>query len=258
MAGHPRVSVNALSSLSQPFAADIEMWRRLGVDHVGLISPKLAQVGWGEATTALLDAGLRVSNVAAERFVLDESLRLAAAVGAGAVYVCSGRIGPGSWAEWADAFCRDIAPLASLARELGVTLAVEPTNPLRTDNSFVFSLRDALVLAHDAGISVVLDLYSCWYERDLERLVRANVEAICLVQVSDYVLGTFNTPNRAVPGDGDVPLGALLSMLLDAGYGGTFDIEILGPRIESEGYDSAVRRSVDHVGELLGERGVSG
>jgi sugar phosphate isomerase/epimerase len=258
MPARARISVNALSSLFQSLADDIEMWRRLGVDHVGLISPKLAAVGWDESLAMITAAGFRVSNVAAERFVLEESLRLGAAVGAGTVYICSGRIGPGTWADWAGAFCADIAPFAVLARELGVRLAVEPTNPLRTDNSFVFSLRDALELARAADIAVVLDLSSCWYERDLESLVRDHVDRLSLVQVSDYVLGTFNTPNRAVPGDGDVPLARLLSMLLDAGYQGTFDIEILGPRIESEGYHSSVRRSVDRMGELLEGIGVSG
>ena len=43
---------------------------------------------------------------------------------------------------------------------------------------FVFTLRDAADLAREAGIDVVLDLYSCWYERDLEALVRDNVDLI--------------------------------------------------------------------------------
>ena len=248
---HPRISVNNLSSLYQSLADDIALWRELGVDHVGLITPKLEAVGWDTARGIVVDARVRISNVAAEPRVLRESLEFAAATGAGAVYACSGGIGARTWDEAAAAYCAGIAPLVALADRLGIRLAVEATNPLRTDVSFVFTFRDAVDLARAAGVSLVLDLYSCWYERGLEDLVRKNLGLVALVQISDYALGTLNTPNRSVIGDGDVPLERLLGMLLDAGYAGAFDLEILGPRIEEEGYPSAIRRSLERASEML-------
>ena len=255
MSVHPRISVNSLSSLFQTLPDDIAMWRELGVDNVGLISPKVEAVGWDATRDLVMDAGLRVSNVSTENHVITESLRLAAATGAGVVYACSGRAGPVTWEETAENFCKGIAPQAELANELGVALAVEPTNPLRTDVSFVFCLRDAIALARAAGISVVLDLYSSWYERDFAKLVRTHLDRIALVQVCDYLLGTFDTPNRAVVGDGDIPVERHLRTLLDAGYEGQFDIEILGPRIEEEGYASAIRRSLERTNEILDRLG---
>ena len=115
----------------------------------------------------------------------------------------------------------------------------------------MLATRDAFDLARATGIGAVLDVISCWYERDLELVVRDNVDLLVLVQVSDFVLGTHDTPNRAVVGDGDVPLERLLAMLIEAGYGGAFDLEILGPRIEEEGYASAIRRSVEHASGIL-------
>jgi sugar phosphate isomerase/epimerase len=112
-------------------------------------------------------------------------------------------------------------------------------------------LRDAADLARATGIGVVLDVYSCWYERDLDAVVRDNLDLLALVQISDFVIGTLNTPNRAVIGDGDVPLERLLGMVIEAGYVGAFDLEILGPRIEEEGYASAIRRSVDGASAIL-------
>ena len=132
-----------------------------------------------------------------------------------------------------------------------MALAVEPTNPLRSDVSFVYSLRDALHLARAAQIDVVLDFYSCWYERELEQFVRDNLESLALVQICDYAIGTFDTPNRSVIGDGDIPVERLVQMLLDTGYRGAFDVEILGPKIEAEGYAHAIRRSVAHASEIL-------
>jgi sugar phosphate isomerase/epimerase len=248
---HPRISVNSLSSLRQSLPDDVAMWRDLAIAHVGLISPKAEAEGWEAARTLVRAAGLRVSNIATEEHVLVESLELAAALGAGCAYICSGGAGTLPWDQAAAGFCARLAPAVSLADRLGVRIGVEPTNPLRCDMSFVFTLRDAIDLARDAGIAVVLDLYSCWYERDFDKLVHNNMDVIALVQVGDYARGTFDTPNRAVIGDGDMPLERLLASLLDAGYSGVFDVEVLGPRIEAEGYAPAVRRSVDRLGDLL-------
>jgi sugar phosphate isomerase/epimerase len=242
--------------MDQPLSADLAMWSDLGVEHVGLISPKLAAEGWEPALSLVQDAGLRVSNIASENEVIAESLRFAARVGARTVYFCTGRAASHSWEDAADDLCQSMAPLVSLANQLGVRLSVEPTNPLRVHRSFVFSFRDALDLARAAGIGVVLDFNSCWYERGLDELVRTNVDAVALVQICDYVMGTFDTPNRAVPGDGDIPLTRLMSMVLDAGYDGPFDLEILGPRIESEGYASAIQRSVERASGILEDLGV--
>ena len=57
--------------------------------------------------------------------------------------------------------------------------------------------------------------------------------------------------NRRVPGDGDMPLTWLIEQLLEAGYGGVFEIEVIGPHIEAEGYASAIRRSVHWLNETL-------
>jgi len=40
-------------------------------------------------------------------------------------------------------------------------------------------------------------------------------------------------------------------MVLEAGFEGMFDLELMGPRIEAEGYASVVRRAVDRSSELL-------
>ena len=134
-------------------------------------------------------------------------------------------------------------------------LAVEPTNPLRTDVSFVHTVRDAVDLARMADMSVVVDFYSSWYERGLEEVVRENIDLVSLVQIDDYKLGTFDIPNRCAIGDGDIPVERLMGMLLDAGYEGAFDLEILGPQIEEEGYRAPIARSLERASEMLDRLG---
>ena len=72
----------------------------------------------------------------------------------------------------------------------------------------------------------------------------AAIDLIRLVQVSDFAVGTLATPDRLVPGDGDIPLARILGQVLDAGYAGVFDLELIGPKIDAEGYDvgGAARR----------------
>ena len=82
-------------------------------------------------------------------------------------------------------------------------------------------------------------------------------DVIRLVQVSDFKVGTIASSQRLVPGDGDIPLSKRFEALAGAGYAGAFEIEMVGPRIESEGYESAIRRAVARTGRLLaGEPGL--
>ena len=268
VSAHRRLSVNCISSYQQPLASDVELWRELGIDHVALILPKIEEIGWDAARELIIGAGLRVSTIFGptyRRLDADRSLgwwdadqqgtvdtvEFAASVGAASVYVCSGAAPTYSWDEAADAFRELVAPAVARGAELGVPLLLEPTNPLRSDVSFVFWQRDAMDLARRAGTKVMLDLQSSWYERGLEQVVRGNVDVIGLTQISDFVIGTTETGNRVVPGDGDIPLERLLAMVLDAGFEGSFDLEVMGPRVEAEGYRSSVRRSVERASELL-------
>jgi sugar phosphate isomerase/epimerase len=251
MAAHPRISVNAICSMNQSLDDDIALWADVGIDHVGLITPKFDAPGWDTGRKAVLDAGLRVSSMSCYRDGIAEALELTAGVGSHVLYVPPGRAGPQPWEDAAAAFCADVTPQVARGKELDVRLALEPTNPLRTDVSFVHCVRDAVDLARMAGTGIVVDLYPSWYERGLDELVRKNIDLVALVQICDYKLGTFDMPNRCAVGDGDIPVERLMGMILDAGYEGPFDIEVLGPRIEEEGYRAPIARSVERASEIL-------
>ena len=71
------------------------------------------------------------------------------------------------------------------------------------------------------------------------------------VQVSDVVVPSLTTPDRAVPGDGHIPLGHIVAAVLATGYGGAFEIEMVGPRIDAEGCGSAILRAMAHMDDVL-------
>jgi sugar phosphate isomerase/epimerase len=255
MSIHPRVAVNSISSMNQTLDEDLALWADLGIENVGLISPKLDGPGWDASRQAVLDAGVIVSSMSCYPHEIAESVEFTAAVNATVLYIVTGGAGSLPWDEAAEKYCEHMAPHVARAKELGVWLAAEPTNPLRSDVSFVFTVRDAIDLARMAGVGVCIDFYSAWYERGLEELVRKNIDLLALVQIGDYKIGTTDTPNRCAIGDGDIPVERLMAMMLDAGYEGAFELEILGPQIEAEGYRAPIVRSIERASEILDRLG---
>ena len=55
----------------------------------------------------------------------------------------------------------------------------------------------------------------------------------------------------------DIPLRRILSDIITAGYDGVFDLELIGPRIEEEGYERAIRRAIETTSALLDSPGLA-
>ncbi len=266
---HPRLSVSGISTIGWTLAEDIAFWRSTGVTLVGVATHKLAVSGLDAAAADLAEAGIAVSNVVgsmgfhvdqperwdAERAALVATVDAADRLGATCVCTLPGPAGRLRSDDAVAAFAEAVAPVAGSADGLGVTLAVEHANTLRRDLGFVHALSDAVDMAEVTGTGICVELNNAWVEMHLPETFRRGVGHFALVQVSDFVVGTVDTPNRAVPGDGDMPLEWLLAELLAAGYGGAFDLEIIGPRIEAEGYDSAVRRGAAWLSDTLDRLG---
>ena len=128
---------------------------------------------------------------------------------------------------------------------------IENASALYVDLHIAHSLADTIRLAEMADIGVCIELFHCWAEAGLKDLFKRAVPRCSLVQVSDYVLGDRSLPNRAVPGDGTIPLERIIEMLLECGYEGAFDIELVGPRIDAEGHFAATHRAAERLSEIL-------
>jgi sugar phosphate isomerase/epimerase len=177
------------------------------------------------------------------------------ALDAECVVFTTGPAGQLPWDEAADALETALAPVLVEAHARGIPFAVEHTNSLRVDVGFVHSLRDVVDLARRLGTGVCMEVNACWAERGLAETIAASTDVIRLVQVSDFAIGTLSTPDRLVPGDGDIPLDRIIGQVLASGYAGVFDLELIGPKIDAEGYASAVPRAVDALGSMLVDLG---
>ncbi len=262
---HDRVSVSAICTFGLTLEEDLAFWREHAITNVGVSVAKLERFGWDDGLARVVDAGLRVTNLiglgpfqlahperwGAQQERLVRALEVARAVRAECLVFTTGPAGPLVWDAAADALETAIAPVLAEARALGIPFAIEHTNSLRVDVGFVHTLADAIDLARRLDTGVCMEINACWAERDLTGTIDQGVDRLRLVQVSDFAIGTLSTPNRLVPGDGDIPLGRILGAVLAAGYRGCFDLELIGPAIDAEGYATAVPRAVEELTRLL-------
>lgn len=245
---HPQVAVSAVSSRGWTLDEDLVFWAGAGIDHVGLSLRKLEAAGTAGAVARVTSAGLRVSNIVEVGWwdLADPATwprqqdRLVAAVDAAAVL--GGCLvlttGPARAMDWDDAVAAldaAVDPVRAHAGALGVPLTVEPTSAIRLDLSFCTTVRDGVDLARALGIGLCVELNSSFAERDLLRTLGAATDVLTHVQVSDFVIGSLTSPDRAVPGDGDIPLARLIGAIQDLGYTGAYEIEMVGPAHRGRG-----------------------
>ncbi|HVX20695.1 MAG TPA: TIM barrel protein [Acidimicrobiales bacterium] len=264
--GIDRVTVNPMALLALPFDQEAAALVAAGARRLGVATRKLDALGWAAGLATYRAAGLDVAYLvhgivaaptdrdgwAAEADLLVRAVDTAADLGVPFVYFCSGP--PGAATRWEDAVAAlgdRLAPVVARARAAGVGLALENALSVRTDHSFMFTLRDTAAAARRLGVGVCADLYCCWMEPDLPATLAANVDLLHLVQVSDRDQPSMVQPDRRVPGDGDLPLDQLIGDVLAAGYRGPFDLELLGPHIDAEGGPGAVRRGVAWIAAAL-------
>lgn len=256
-----RVSVSQVTTLGWPFERDMTFYPTVGVRAVGLSVQKLDAIGVDRAR-ALLDAsGLAVSCITSSGwFPLDDAagtedalartrghLAAAGALGAECLFILPGHAPALSWEEQAARARPLLRALLPDAERAGVRLAIEPVSQLRVDLGFLHTFGEALDFADELDspwLGVVLEVNNAWIERGLYRNIADRTGRIAIVQVNDFKVGTLQASDRVVIGDGDIPLRRICGALADAGYDGWWDIELLGPRIEAEGYESVVPRAL--------------
>jgi sugar phosphate isomerase/epimerase len=259
------LSISQASTMHWPLTRALDLYVRSGVRRIAPLLRKLEDEGLDASIERIRASGLAVDNFAVGP-VFDVTRReqwsearsrmralfdAARALHTGCVVITTGAAGRLTWEEAADALAEALAPSLAEAQGQGIEIAIEHTNGLRFDISFLHNLRDSIDLAQRIGFRVCMEVNNAWGERALGDTIARGVANLRIVQLNDFVVGTLSTPDRAVPGDGDIPLERILSQLEGAGYAGPFELEIVGPRIEKEGYESAVARSLAYLTGLL-------
>jgi sugar phosphate isomerase/epimerase len=264
---HPRISLNLICALRWSIDQQLAFIHSAGL---GAISLTTSQLGThpDEVIGKIRAAGLQVVSVGSGGVSLIESeaatlaglaglIETAVALGSPVAFCVSGPCPARmSTDEAFDRLASTLGPAIAYAQSKGVRLTIEHSSPATRANGFVHSLGDAIDLSCQTGVGIAVELQNCWYERKLARMLSQHVDRFMIVQYSDFLVGEELRLNRRVPGDGSMPLEWMIAQLLDAGYEGYFDLEMLGPSIEAEGYASAIARGIEWLSQRLTSWGI--
>ena len=253
----PRLCVNSLSSQHWTLSEDLECYERLGIGRISLFMPKLLDMraGIDRAEAEIKAGGFRVDGIlpGSSFDLLDEAswsrtrdalvLGIEVAAEAGRRDRC--RPWEGQPAGGPTSGGRPVCPghrpgRAQLQRRQVSTWRSSPPGRSSPTSALCTRCGTPWLLAADLGLWVVADTaHSLVGAQRGGPPYTGSAPGIAVLQVADLA---FRAPvlERLVPGDGAIALRRLLSAMLDAGFSGPFELEILGSAIENEGYEKAM------------------
>jgi sugar phosphate isomerase/epimerase len=243
-----RLSLNQKTTNSWSLREAIDGCVAAGLSSIGVWREPLAEAGVESARKWLADAGLRVSSLcrggfftAAEPSEIEaahaENVRAieeAATIGAVTLCLVPGGLPPGdrdligARSRAAEAVGR----LVPYAKERGVTLGIEPMNPIYcADRGVVSTLGQALDIAEQFGadeVGVVLDTFHVWWDPALREQIARAGERIFSYQVCDWItpLPADTLLARGMMGDGHVDFASITGWVAETGYAGDIEVEI--------------------------------
>lgn len=242
----------------------VEAWTRAGLPAIGLSLHQFKDREPDRASRAVRTSGLAVSSLqgvrvydvrASERAPgrrseLCASLDLAAELGAECVVAVTGPRGDLSWEEAMALVVEQTIDVLPELHARDLRLAIEPVSPIRQDLSFVNLAADAVDIVRrvgDPSFGYLFDTYHLWWQRGIEALARDTADLVLCVQVSDHKAVTVRALDRAMPGEGIIPLHRLLHALADGGYDGWWELEVISEGNAAAGVEvvlEAARRAV--------------
>lgn len=264
-----KLSMNEQTTYRWSFEEDLLHARDAGYRGLGVWLRKLRDFGEERAIELIHESGLGVSslswvggftgadaasaaeNIAAAR----DTIALAAEMRADCLVMYTGGRN-GHTLRHGDRLLRTaLDALTPYAEEHGVPLALEPMHPACSREwTFLTDLAETLRLIRQyesPGLKLALDTFHFPLTQADASLARELAPHLAVVHVGDYVEPRGVDQSRTPLGEGGAPLGTTLGLLRDAGYGGYFDVKLLGPEIESTDYHELLRRSRQTLEELM-------
>ena len=247
-AGLGRLSLNQRTTASWSLPEAVQGCVDAGLGAIGVWREQLAEVGVDEAVRLIADSGLRVSSLCRGGFFTTadpaeaqaaesrnrEALDEAAALGAATLVLVPGGLPAGDRDLVAarDRAARAIERLVPYAQEVGVTLGIEPMNPIyAADRGVISTLAQALDIAErfdPKDVGVVVDTFHLWWEPGIADQVQRAGDRIASYQVCDWItpLPADTLLARGMMGDGHIDFPAFTRAVTAAGYRGDIEVEI--------------------------------
>jgi sugar phosphate isomerase/epimerase len=264
------LSVSETTTFRWSFEEDMARYAAAGIPAIGIWRHKLSDCGLSRAGELLQRSRLKVSHLfwaggftgsdgRSYRESIDdaaEAVRNAAELDCRTLVVYSGPRAGHTYSHARRLVHGALSELAPQARELGVTLAIEPMHPGCADQwTFLTTLDDTLdFLAAVASpqVKMVLDTYHLGQESGLLGRLAAILPQVAIVQLGDARRPPVGEQNRCRLGEGVVPLAEIVAGLKAGGYSGYYDVELLGEELEVADYPSLLQHAKEAFEVLVG------
>ncbi len=274
MIGLDRLSLNQMTVHRLGVADAARLCQRHGIPAIGLWREPVAELGLRESRATVRRAGLHVSSLCRGGFftrpdpdgrraahrdnlaAIDEAAELEA----GTLVLVAGGLPPGSRdLGLARRMISDgIAALVPRAAERGVRLGIEPLHPMFcADRCAVNRLADALEMAAvfpADQVGVVIDSYHVWWDPRVTADIARAAGRITSYQVCDWVvpLPADVLLGRGHLGDGSIDFRVLTGAVLDAGYTGFAEVEIMSEKVWDTPADQTAATVKERFAAILG------
>ncbi len=269
-----RFSMNEMTTYRWSFEEDVARYVEAGIDAIGVWRQKLSDFGEVKGVDLLAENGLAVSNLLwaggftgsdgrtyRESIVdAEEAISLAASMQAGCLIVYSGARNGHTHNHARRLICTALEELAAVADDMEVTLAVEPMHAGCAEQwTFLTDLDDTLDLIQKVGsphVKLALDTYQMGHDRTIVDRLPELIDHVAIVHLGDGRQLPQGEQDRCPLGEGTVPLDEIVPALIDAGYDGDFDVELIGEEFETSSYWDLLEHSQRVFDDLVRPRPV--
>jgi sugar phosphate isomerase/epimerase len=265
-----RLSVNQFMWPDSSFGDDLETCLRAGIPGLGIWEDKLGSGRDGELVELFGRSGLQATVCAPaapsilptayfagpsdpeERIEqLIASIERFAPFGPSQFVTITGADGSRGEAEQRRILVYGYRRAAAAAAEVGAVIGIEPIRNA-AGASLVATVAQAadLIAEIDAeGVGIVYDIWHHWDSPSLLEDIESYASLFTVVQLGDWPDRPNPGIDRAIPGEGVIPLDEVFAALESAGYSGWYDLELLSDAdraaddsIAKLGHDEALER----------------
>ena len=258
-----QLSMNEMTTFRWSFDEDVRHYVAAGYQAIGVWRRKLNDFGEERGIELLKSSRLRVSNLlwaggftgstghSFRESIQDaqEAIGLAAAIGAENLVVYSGPRNGHTKKHARSIFVDALRELLPEADRRGVTLAIEPMHPgCARQFTFLTCLLETIDLVKSfdhARIKLVFDTYQVGHDPEVLAHIETVAPHVGVVHLGDSRKAPNLEQDRHCLGEGQLPLKRIVQSLVECGYDGYYDVELLGEEIESADYRQLLTSSKD-------------
>lgn len=265
----PTLSMNELTTFRWPLEEDVRQYAAAGYEGIGVWRQKLSDYGEEAAVDLIAESGLRVTNLlwaggftgscgrTPEESVQDaiHAIRMAGALGAGCLVIYPGGRNFHIYRQAERLLRGALDQLLDYAADVEVALAIEPMHAASAgDWTFLTDVESTVALVESYRtpfLKLVFDTYHFGHDEAVRANLAELVPHIGVVHLADRAEAhAIDQPRRPL-GEGRLHLAEIVRGLVDAGYTGDFDVELIGSQLDESQYEGVLSASLEYFERVL-------